>query len=335
MKVLVTGGAGYIGSHTCVALIEAGYDVVIIDNFDNSHHEVINRIERITGRRPFNEPGDIRDRTFLEMVLERHRCDAVIHFAGLKAVGESGLKPLNYYDCNIIGSLRLLQAMRTVGLNKLVFSSTATVYGTPVYLPYDEKHPLSPTSVYGRTKLFVEDMLKDLYESDPTWRIAILRYFNPVGAHESGLIGEDPKGIPNNLMPIISQVAAGRHQKLTIWGNDYATPDGTGVRDYIHVSDLAEGHVKALQKLEEPMCKPINLGCGKGYSVLEVIKEFEHVSNRKINYEVGPRRAGDIGEFFANPATAESELNWRAKRDLTTMCKDMWNFQVKNPDGYK
>ncbi|UXM96193.1 UDP-glucose 4-epimerase GalE [Bartonella sp. HY329] len=335
MTILVTGGAGYIGSHTCVALLNAGYNVVIVDNFDNSHPEVIKRIEKITGRTVINEPGDIRDREFLESVLTRHKCTAVIHFAGLKAVGESAEKPLLYYDCNVSGTLRLLQAMQRAGVKKIIFSSTATVYGTPAYLPYDEKHPLAPESVYGRTKLTVENMLRDLYTSQPDWSVVILRYFNPVGAHESGLIGEDPKGIPNNLMPIVAQVAAGRRDHLMIWGNDYKTRDGTGVRDYIHVEDLANGHVSALKLTDKPNCEVVNLGCGKGYSVLEVIKEFQHISNREIKYEIGPRRAGDIGEFYANPETAKHKLNWQANRDLRKMCADMWNFQVKNPEGYQ
>lgn len=335
MSVLVTGGAGYIGSHTCIALLNAGYDVVIVDNYDNSHAEVIRRIEQISGRNVINEPGDIRDRSFIEMVLERHKCDSVIHFAGLKAVGESQEKPHLYYDCNVVGSLRLLQAMKSVGVKKLVFSSTATVYGEPAYLPYDENHPLEPKSVYGRTKLIVENMLHDFYTANPSLAFSILRYFNPVGAHESGLIGEDPKGIPNNLMPLIAQVASGRRDKLMIWGNDYNTPDGTGVRDYIHVEDLAEGHLRALKSLETPGCEVVNLGCGKGYSVMDVIKTFEHVSNRKIAYEIAPRRDGDIGEFYANPETALNKFHWQAKKDLRSMCADMWNFQIKNPDGYK
>lgn len=335
MSILVTGGAGYIGSHCCVALINAGYHVVIVDNFDNSHPEVLRRIEKITGVAPVKEPGDIRDKSFIESVIERHKCDAVIHFAGLKAVGESQQRPDLYYDCNVVGSLRLLQAMKATGVKKLVFSSTATVYGVPKYLPYDEKHPLNPVSVYGRTKLIVENMLRDFYAADPTWAFSILRYFNPVGAHESGLIGEDPKGIPNNLMPIIAQVASGRREKLMIWGNDYETKDGTGVRDYIHVVDLAEGHLRALETLGQPGCNAINLGCGRGYSVMDVIRAFEHISNRKIKYEIAPRRAGDIGEFYANPITAEKNFNWHAEKDLQSMCADMWNFQLKNPDGYK
>lgn len=335
MSILVTGGAGYIGSHCCIALMNAGYQVVIIDNFGNSHPEVLRRIEKITGMAPVKESGDIRDRSFVENVIERHKCDAVIHFAGLKAVGESQEKPDLYYDCNVVGSLRLLQAMKATGVKKLVFSSTATVYGEPRYLPYDEKHPLNPVSVYGRTKLIVENMLRDFYAADPSWAFSILRYFNPVGAHESGLIGEDPKGIPNNLMPIIAQVASGRREKLMIWGNDYGTKDGTGVRDYIHVMDLANGHLCALKSLDNPGCKTVNLGCGKGYSVMDVIHAFEHISNKKIKYEVAPRRAGDIGEFYANPTTAEKEFNWIAEKDLQSMCADMWNFQLKNPDGYK
>ncbi len=249
MTILVTGGAGYIGSHTCVQLIEAGHDVVVVDNFDNSNPEALHRVEKITGRAPIREPGDIRDRTLLEQIITRHKCTAVIHFAGLKAVGESSEKPLHYYDCNVLGTLRLLQAMEATGVKTLVFSSSATVYGDPEKLPITEDQPLSATNPYGRTKLVIEDMLRDLYNSDNSWKIAILRYFNPVGAHESGLIGEDPKGIPNNLMPIIAQVATGRREKLNIWGNDYNTPDGTGVRDYIHVVDLAAGHLKALKNL--------------------------------------------------------------------------------------
>jgi len=330
MTILVTGGAGFIGSHTCVALLEQGHKVVVVDNFANSHVHVLHNVEKITDIPLICEEGDVRDRRFIESVLTRHQCQAVIHFAGLKAVGESALKPLDYYDVNVFGSLALLQAMGATGVKSLIFSSTATVYGTPLYLPYDENHPLKPESTYGRTKLVIENMLRDLYASDESWKIAILRYFNPVGAHESGLIGEDPKGIPNNLMPLVAQVAAGKRDKLMIWGNDYDTRDGTGVRDYIHVADLAEAHVRALTLLEKPGLDVINCGCGRGFSVLQVIKEFEHVSNRKIPYEIAPRRAGDIGEFYANPAQAKLKLNWQAKRDLRAMCADMWNFQVKN-----
>lgn len=335
MTILLTGGAGYIGSHICVSLLNARHNVVVVDNFDNSYPEVLRRIEKITGRMPISEPADIRDRNIIEKVLERHKCTAVIHLAGLKAVGESGKKPLLYYDCNVAGTLRLLQAMQAVDVKKLIFSSTATVYGPTQYLPYDEKHPLAPVSVYGRTKLVIEKMLADLYAGDPEWSFAILRYFNPVGAHESGLIGEDPKGIPNNLMPIIAQVASGQREKVIIWGNDYETKDGTGVRDYIHVVDLADGHVAALKSTEKTGCRVFNLGCGKGYSVLDVIHEFEHVSNRPVPCIIGPRRAGDIAEFFANPDMAKKELGWEAKRDLRQMCKDMWHFQIKNPEGYQ
>ncbi|MFD1197193.1 UDP-glucose 4-epimerase GalE [Brucella gallinifaecis] len=335
MTILVTGGAGYIGSHTCVQLIEAGYDVVVVDNFDNSNPEALHRVEKIAGRAPIREPGDIRDRALIEKIITRHKCTAVIHFAGLKAVGESTEKPLHYYDCNVLGTLRLLQAMETTGVKTLVFSSSATVYGDPQKLPITEDQPLSATNPYGRTKLVVEDMLRDLYNSDNSWKIAILRYFNPVGAHESGLIGEDPKGIPNNLMPIIAQVATGRREKLNIWGNDYATPDGTGVRDYIHVVDLAAGHLKALKKLDDPQCFSVNLGTGQGYSVFDVVKAFEHVSNREIKYEIAPRRPGDVAECYADPAFARDFLGWTAEKGLREMCKDMWNWQSKNPDGYE
>lgn len=334
MTILVTGGAGYIGSHTCVRLLETGHDVVVVDNFDNSHPEVFQRLEQITGRMPKRETGDIRDREFLQKVIQTYQCTSVIHFAGLKAVGESTQKPLYYYDCNMLGTLRLLQAMRSCNVKKIVFSSSATVYGDPQRLPLDETHPLSATNPYGRTKLMVEEMLRDLYNSDPEWSIAILRYFNPVGAHESGLIGEDPKGIPNNLMPIIAQVATGRREKLSIWGNDYPTSDGTGVRDYIHVMDLADGHVKAMDKLNEPNCLTVNLGTGEGYSVLDVIKAFEHVSNQHIRYEVAPRRPGDVATCYADPAHAKQVLDWSAKKTLREMCADMWNWQSKNPNGY-
>jgi len=330
VTILVTGGAGFIGSHTCVALLEQGHKVVVVDNFDNSYPHVLDNIEKISSRHLINRPGDVRDRPFIEWVLREHQCQAVIHFAGLKAVGESAKKPLDYYDCNVLGTLHLLQAMQSIGVKSLIFSSTATVYGTPAYLPYDEHHPLQPESTYGRTKLVVENMLRDLHASDESWKIAILRYFNPVGAHASGLIGEDPKGIPNNLMPLVAQVAAGRRDKLMIWGNDYDTHDGSGVRDYIHVEDLAEGHVRALRLLEKPGIEVINLGCGRGYSVFEVIKAFEHVSNRSIPYEIGPRRCGDIAMFYADPQQARLKLDWQARRDLRTICADMWNFQVKN-----
>ena len=334
MSILVTGGAGYIGSHTVVELLQAGSDIVIVDNFDNSHPEVLARIEQITGRPAACERGDIRDRDFLEAVMRRHDCTSVIHFAGLKAVGESGEKPLVYYDCNVNGTLRLLEAMSAVGAKKLVFSSSATVYGEPQRLPIPEDHPLSATNPYGRTKLFIEEMLRDLSASDPAWSIAILRYFNPVGAHESGLIGEDPKGVPNNLMPIVAQVASGRRERVSVWGNDYPTPDGTGVRDYIHVVDLAQGHLKALDRLAEPGCFAVNLGTGRGYSVMEVIRAFEHASNRKVEFEIAPRRPGDVAACYADPAHAEAFLGWKATHDLREMCSDMWHWQAKNPNGY-
>ena len=334
MSILVTGGAGYIGSHTVVELLKAGSDIVIVDNFDNSHPEVLVRIEQITGRPAACERGDIRDRDFLEAVMRRHCCTSVIHFAGLKAVGESGEKPLAYYDCNVSGTLRLLEAMSAFGVKKLVFSSSATVYGDPQRLPIPEDHPLSATNPYGRTKLFIEEMLRDLSASDPAWSIAILRYFNPVGAHESGLIGEDPKGIPNNLMPIVAQVASGRRDKLSVFGNDYPTADGTGVRDYIHVVDLAQGHLKALDRLAEPGCFAVNLGTGRGYSVMEVVRAFEHASNRRIDYQIAPRRSGDVAACYADPSRAEKLLGWKATHDLREMCSDMWHWQVKNPSGY-
>jgi UDP-glucose 4-epimerase len=334
MSILVTGGAGYIGSHTSVELLEAGEDVVIVDNFENSHPEALNRIAAITGRKPLAEKGDIRDRAFVEGVLKRHGCTSVIHFAGLKAVGESSEKPLAYYDINVNGTLCLLEAMQAAGVRKLVFSSSATVYGDPQQLPLREDHPLSATNPYGRTKLFIEEMLRDLHASDPSWSIAILRYFNPVGAHESGLIGEDPKGIPNNLMPIIAQVASGRRDRLSVWGNDYPTPDGTGVRDYIHVVDLARGHLKALARLDQPQCFAVNLGTGQGYSVMEVIKAFEHASNREITYTIAPRRPGDVAACYADPSHARDLLGWSASKSLREMCADMWNWQAKNPRGY-
>lgn len=332
--ILVTGGAGYIGSHTCVELLNAGYELVVFDNFCNSHPEALARVEKITGRKLNVVKGDIRDQGALEEAIRRFSCTAVIHFAGLKAVGESVEKPLDYYDNNVIGSHRLLQAMINCGVKTLVFSSSATVYGEPQFLPLTEQHPLSATNPYGRTKLGVEEMLRDLYRSDPSWRIGILRYFNPVGAHESGLIGEDPQGIPNNLMPFVAQVAIGRRECLKVWGNDYPTPDGTGVRDYIHVVDLANGHLKALARLSEPQCTAINLGTGVGYSVLEVINTFSRSCGRPVPYEVAPRRLGDVAACYADPSLAEMLLGWRAQKDLGAMCKDAWRWQWKNPIGF-
>ena len=332
--ILVTGGAGYIGSHTCVELLEAGQDVVVFDNFCNSHRESLRRVEAISGRRLHVVEGDIRDRGTLERVLRDFACEAVIHFAGLKAVGESNSQPLAYYDNNVVGTLRLLEAMRACGIFKLVFSSSATVYGEPQRLPLTEEHPLSATNPYGRTKLFIEEMLRDLQRAQPEWRIALLRYFNPVGAHPSGMIGEDPQGIPNNLLPYVAQVAVGRREFLQIWGNDYSTPDGTGVRDYIHVVDLAKGHLKALAALDAPGCFAVNLGTGTGYSVLDVVKAFEVASGRPVPFKFAPRRAGDVAACYADPGLAEQRLGWKAELDLSRMCADAWRWQSMNPDGY-
>ena len=332
-KIFLTGGAGYIGSHTAVVLLEAGYDVVIYDNLSNSNIEVLNRIEKITGKRPEFIKGDIRDFNSLEKAMDG--CDAVIHFAGLKAVGESVEKPLEYYENNVCGSVNLFKVMQKKNIKNIVFSSSATVYGDPKKLPLTEDHPLSPTNPYGRTKYMIEEILKDIYVSDRDWHIALLRYFNPVGAHESGLIGEDPQGIPNNLMPFISQVAVGKRDYLRVFGNDYDTPDGTGVRDYIHVMDLAMGHLKALEKLDKIGCEVYNLGTGRGYSVLEVVKAFEKASNKKVPYKFTERRPGDIATCYADPSKAEKELDWKAKYNIDKMCQDTWNWQSKNPRGYK
>jgi UDP-glucose 4-epimerase len=333
-KILVTGGAGYIGSHACVELLCAGYDVVVYDNFSNSNPQSLERVAQITGKRATVIEGDVRDKLGLEQALRKHQCTAVIHFAGLKAVGESVERPLDYYDQNVIGTHRLLQAMQAAGVRSLVFSSSATVYGDPQRLPLTEDHPLSATNPYGRTKLIIEDMLRDLCQSSPDWRIAILRYFNPVGAHESGLIGEDPRGIPNNLMPFVAQVAVGRRDKLNVWGDDYPTSDGTGVRDYIHVVDLALGHLRALERLVEPGCRAVNLGTGRGYSVLEVVRAFEEASGKSVPLNRAARRAGDIASCYADPAFAEDWLGWRASRDIQAMCRDHWRWQERNPEGY-
>ena len=333
--ILVTGGAGYIGSHTCVELLNAGHEVVVFDNFSNSHPEALRRVQTITGKTLQVVEGDIRDQAALEEAMRHFACTSVIHFAGLKAVGESVDKPLDYYDNNVIGTHRLLQAMGNCGINTLVFSSSATVYGEPQFLPLTENHPLSATNPYGRTKLVIEDMLRDLHRSDPSWKIGILRYFNPVGAHESGLIGEDPQGIPNNLMPFVAQVAIGRRECLKVWGSDYPTPDGTGVRDYIHVVDLAVGHLKALTRLCEALCFEVNLGTGTGYSVLDVVKAFEKASDRTVRYELASRRPGDVASCYADPAFAENLLDWRAVRNLETMCVDAWRWQSNNPEGFR
>ena len=332
MKIFITGGAGYIGTHTCVELINAGFALTVFDNLSNSSTEALKRVELITSSKITFIEGDIRDEAALSKAMQG--CEAVIHFAGLKAVGESVSNPLEYYDNNVQGTLCLLRAMKSNDIKSLVFSSSATVYGDPEYLPLDESHPLRTTNPYGQTKLVIEEILRDLYVSDPTYKIIILRYFNPVGAHASGLIGEDPQGIPNNLMPFVAQVAIGRREELSVFGDDYDTTDGTGVRDYIHVVDLAQGHLKALQALKVPQCTAINLGTGTGYSVLEVVKAFEKASGHKVAYKIVPRRSGDIAACYANPINAEKLLGWRAKYSLQEMCKDTWNFQTKNPQGY-
>ncbi len=334
MTILVTGGAGYIGSHTCVELLLAGHEVIVFDNFSNSHPEALKRVEQIAGRKPFLVQGDIRDQSAIESVLLQYQCQVVIHFAGLKAVGESVEKPLLYYDNNVVGTHRLLAAMQNCSVSKLVFSSSATVYGEPQCLPLTEDHPLSALNPYGRSKLFIEDMLRDVYRAHPEWRIAILRYFNPVGAHESGLIGEDPQAAVNNLMPYVAQVSAGRREFLNIWGNDYPTPDGTGVRDYIHVVDLAMGHLKAIEALDQPQCSAVNLGTGVGYSVLDVVKAFEAASGQSVPNRFGPRRPGDVAACYADPQLAMKLLGWKAERDLASMCQDHWRWQKHNPQGY-
>lgn len=334
MKILVTGGAGYIGSHTYVALREAGHEPVIFDNFVNSSPRVLDRLGQLFQARPVCIEGDIRDHDAMARTITDHQCEAVIHFAGYKAVGESMAEPLKYYEVNIGGSERLLSAMRETGVKKLIFSSSATVYGEPQSLPIPEDHPLSATSVYGHTKLVIEEMLRALAKSDPEWAIAILRYFNPVGAHASGLIGEDPADTPNNLMPYVSQVAVGRRPHLTVFGNDYPTPDGTGVRDYIHVCDLAEGHVAALDLLDEPQCTALNLGTGTGYSVMEMVQAFEAASGRTVPFEIAGRRSGDIASCYADATRAREVMGWCATRDLDAMCADAWHWQWTNPMGY-
>ena len=333
-NIFVTGGAGYIGSHACVELLNAGYCVTVFDNFSNSNPQALRRVEQITSKKLRVIAGDVRDEVKLFEALAREKFDGVIHFAGLKAVGESATRPLDYYDNNVVGALCLLRVMRSANVKTLVFSSSATVYGEPQFLPLTEAHPLSATNPYGRTKLFIEEILRDLYRAEPEWAISILRYFNPVGAHESGLIGEDPQGPPNNLMPSVARVATGRRQALKIWGNDYDTTDGTGVRDYIHVVDLVRGHIKALEHLTVPQCRAINLGTGQGHSVLEVVAAFERVSGKKISYEFAPRRAGDVANSYADASLAAQNLDWRATKVLAEMCADMWRWQSMNPSGY-
>ena len=335
MKILVTGGAGYIGSHTVVLLHQAGYDVVVVDNLSNSKEESLKRVEKITGKATKLYKVDLVDLDACDKVFEAEKPDAVIHFAGYKAVGESNEKPREYYRNNLISTLNVLDCMKKYGCDKIVFSSSATVYGAPKTVPIQEDFPLSVTNPYGRTKLMIEDILRDLYASDNTFNIAILRYFNPIGAHESGLIGEDPKGIPNNLLPFVAQVAIGKREKLSVFGDDYPTKDGTGVRDYIHVVDLAMGHIKAIEKLcTNPGIVTYNLGTGNGYSVLDIVKAFEKASGRKVPYVVAPRRPGDIAECYANPEKARVELGWEAKYGIEKMCEDSWRWQSMNPDGY-
>lgn len=334
--VLVTGGAGYIGSHACVALMEAGYQVVVLDNFCNSNAVALQRLQTICGRAPVLVRGDIRDRECLDRVFRAHAIGAVLHFAGLKAVGESVSQPLRYYDNNVTGSLTLLAAMQQAGVNRLVFSSSATVYGDPVAVPIREDFALGPTNPYGRSKLMVEAILADWQAANPGWSIARLRYFNPVGAHPCGLIGEDPQGVPNNLMPFIAQVAVGQRERLCVFGNDYATVDGTGVRDYIHVMDLVEGHVMALAYIARHSgLHTINLGTGRGVSVLEMVAAFERASGRRVPYDIVERRPGDVAACWADPGLAQQLLQWQATRTLAQMCEDTWRWQSGNPRGYR
>ena len=333
--ILVTGGAGYIGSHTVVELLAASKELLILDNFSNSSPKVLERIEKISGQRPTAIEGDIRDAVLLEKLFAAYPIKSVIHFAGLKAVGESVEQPMRYYDNNVVGSLRLFEAMAKAGVYRLVFSSSATVYGDPAAVPINETFPLQATNPYGRSKLNVEDMLRDIGLADKQWRVALLRYFNPVGAHASGLIGEDPQGIPNNLMPFVAQVAVGRRVELSVFGGDYATPDGTGVRDYIHVVDLAHGHLAALNALDtQSGVVPINLGTGHGYSVLEVVAAFEKASGKKVPFRIVDRRPGDIAACYADPARANELLGWVAKMNIETMCVDAWRWQSRNPQGF-
>lgn len=334
-KVLVTGGAGYIGSHTVLLLLEAGYEVVVLDNLSNSSEESLRRVQTLTGRELTFIKGDIRDGECLDALFSDHDIASVIHFAGLKAVGESVAQPLRYYDCNVVGTIRLLEAMDRAGVQRLVFSSSATVYGDPASVPIREDSPLCATNPYGATKLHIENMLRDLYRADNRWGLVLLRYFNPVGAHESGKIGEDPAGIPNNLMPYIAQVAVGKRDKLTVFGSDYPTKDGTGVRDYIHVMDLAAGHLAALEFLEaNGGLETVNLGTGKGYSVLEMVSAFEQASGKEITYELSERRPGDVAICFSDPQRAKERLGWEAKHGIGDMCRDHWAWQSANPNGY-
>lgn len=335
MSILVTGGAGYIGSHTTVELLNANYDVVVLDNLSNSKVQALNRVEKITGKKVKFYKKDLLDIDGIREVFKKEDISCVIHFAGLKAVGESVSIPLKYYQNNIIGTLNLVEVMKEKNVKNIVFSSSATVYGIPKKVPLKEDFPLSATNPYGRTKLFIEKILTDVYNSDKDFNVILLRYFNPIGAHYSGLIGEDPNGIPNNLMPYITQVAIGKLPKLQVFGNDYDTPDGTGIRDYIHVTDLAIGHLKALKKIEQdPGLKVYNLGTGNGYSVLDVINAFSKACEKDIPYNVVARRPGDIAKCFADPTLAKEELDWQAKFGIEEMCRDSWNWQKNNPNGY-
>lgn len=337
MKVLVTGGAGYIGSHTCVELLKAGYEVIVIDNLCNSHKMAIERIQQITGKELNFLEGDVRNKEVLRAIFSQHNVGAVIHFAGLKAVGESGQKPLHYYDVNVNGSIALAEVMEEFSCYRFVFSSSATVYGADAPIPYVETLPTSATNVYGRTKLMVEEILRDVCKkTDSQWQVSLLRYFNPIGAHESGLIGEDPQGVPNNLLPYVAQVAVGRLPYLQIFGDDYPTHDGTGIRDYIHVTDLAKGHVKALDRMvsDDSGCRVYNLGAGKGYSVKQVVSAFEQACLKSIPCRIVPRREGDLAEYYANPSLALEELGWKTEYDLQRMVEDTWRWQSNNPKGY-
>ncbi|MNJ25745.1 UDP-glucose 4-epimerase [compost metagenome] len=333
-KILVTGGAGYIGSHTCVELLEAGHEIIIYDNFSNSSPLAIKRIEEITGKAINFVSGDILDQKTLEQTIHLYNCDTVIHFAGLKSVGESTSDPISYYENNVAGTLSLLKAMKSLNVKNIVFSSSATVYGQPQFLPLTETHPLSTTNPYGNSKLVIENILRDVFASSPDWSITILRYFNPAGAHSSGLIGEDPLDTPNNLMPYVAQVAIGKLKELTVFGNDYDTPDGTGVRDYIHVTDLARGHLKAIEQIGESQCLEINLGTGVGYSVIDIVNAFKKASNKEVPFKFAPRRKGDVATCFANPNYAKQTLGWEATLGIDDMCKDHWKWQETNPNGY-
>ncbi len=336
MSILVTGGAGYIASHTNVELLNAGYEVVVLDNLSNSSVEAVRRVEKLTGKKITFYETDLLDKGGVREIFKKEKIDAVIHFAGLKAVGESCRIPLRYFENNLTGTIHLLEAMQEAGVKNLVFSSSATVYGDPTKVPITEDSPLSVTNPYGRTKLMIEEMLGDLYQSDASWNIAILRYFNPIGAHESGEIGEDPSGIPNNLVPYVAKVATGALEKINVFGDDYDTPDGTGIRDYIHVVDLAIGHLKAIEKLDrQPGLVIYNLGTGVGYSVLDIIHNYETACGKKLPYVVGPRRPGDIAVSFADAKKAERELDWKAERGIDKMCEDSYRWQSKNPKGYR